>query len=608
MRLTRLWNLTGWLSALAVVLGVCVVGQAADTPAKTDKKNTPVIAHIKIKDDPSEGAADSAGLFSSAIPDTLRNLQERIDKAAKDPSVVALFLEVEDISVGWGKLDEIESALKKFRKSGKKIFAWTTSEDSKSYLVASMADEIAIPESVSLMILGVQSSVTFYKELFDLIGVRADMLKVGDFKSAVEPYTRSNLSEPARKQLESMLDDFYSIALVRRIAQNRTSRGLDEAKVKTAIDEAPLLASKAKSLGFVDKLDYFETYSASLAKAAGKPEATISKNYAKPKSKDEELDLSNPFALLKALSPPKVKESKNPKIAIIHAVGEIVTGKSSIGLTGGETVGSTTIIEAIHKADNDPTVKAIVLRIDSPGGSALASDLIHAELVRCKKPVIASMSDVAASGGYYIAAGAQRILAEPSTITGSIGVFGGKLAIGGVYEKVGVRTDVVKRGANAGINSMERGFNDSERKAMTKVIEGIYEQFLDRALKGRERAGRKMTKEELVKLAGGRVWTGRQALENGLVDQLGTLEDAINLAKKEGKLPADQTPELLDLPKGKNFLDGLLDMKVQMSAESALLEKLRLMGLDGEAKALARVLMLRKEKAWLLPLQSIEVK
>jgi protease-4 len=143
---------------------------------------------------------------------------------------------------------------------------------------------------------------------------------------------------------------------------------------------------------------------------------------------------------------------------------------------------------------------------------------------------------------------------------------------------------------------------------MTKVIEGIYEQFLDRALKGRERAGKKMTKEELVKLAGGRVWTGRQALENGLVDQLGTLEDAIALAKKEANLPADQTPELLDLPKGKNFLDGLLDMKVQMSAESALLEKLRLMGLDSEAKALARVLMLKKEKAWLLPLQSIEVK
>ena len=599
----------GLVKILALVsgFGVCLVCQAEDTPPKSEKKSPPVIAHIKIMGDLSEGATES-GLFSSAVPDTLRSIQDRIEKAAKDPAVVALYLEVEDVSIGWGKLDEMESALQKFRKSGKKIFAWTASEESKDYLVAAMADEVAVPESVSLMILGVQSSVTFYKELFDLIGVRADMLKVGDFKSAVEPYTRSNLSGPARKQLESMIDDFYTQSLVGRIARFRKSKGLDDAKVIKAIDEAPLVAALAKELGFVDKLDYYENYTSTLGKACGKTEATLSKNYGKPKSKDDEMDFSNPFALLKALSPTKTKESKNPKIAIIHAIGEIVSGKSSFGFTGGETVGSTTLIEAIQKAESDPTVKAIILRIDSPGGSALASDLIHAELMRCKKPIIASMSDVAASGGYYIASGAKRIMAEPSTITGSIGVFGGKVALGGAYEKVGIRTDVVKRGANAGINSMERVFNDSERKAMTRVIEAIYEQFLDRALKGRERAGKKMTKEELTKLAGGRVWTGRQALENGLVDQLGTLEDAIVWAVKEANLPKDQRPELLDLPKGKNLFDSLLDIKLQVSAESALLEKLNLMGLSSEAKALGQLLLLRKEKVWLLPLHHLDVK
>ncbi len=594
--------------ALVGVFGVCLAGHAADSPPKSDKVHQPLIAHIKIKGDLAEGATDSAGLFAVGVPDTLRSIQERIDKASRDPAVVALFLEVEGVTLGWGKLDEVESSLQKFRKSGKKIFAWTASEESKDYLIAAMADEIAVPESLSLMILGVQSSVTFYKELFDFIGVRADMLKVGDFKSAVEPYTRTNLSGPARKQLESMIDDFYTQSLVGRIARFRKNKGLDEAKVVKAIDEAPLVAGVAKELGFVDKLDYYENYTQTLGKACGKPEATLGKNYGKPKAKDEELDFSNPFALLKALSPSKPKESKNPKIAIIHAIGEIVTGKSSFGFTGGETVGSTTLIEAIQKAESDSTVKAIILRIDSPGGSALASDLIHAELLRCKKPVLASMSDVAASGGYYIAAGAKRIMAEPSTITGSIGVFGGKVAIGGVYEKIGVRTDVVKRGANAGINSMERGFTDSERRAMTRVIESIYEQFLDRALKGRERAGKKMTKDELTKLAGGRVWTGRQALENGLVDQLGTLEDAIVWAVREANLPKDQKPELLDLPKGKNILDGLLDMKLQMTAESGLLEKLHLIGLSSEAKALGQLLLLRKEKIWLLPLFALDVK
>ncbi len=602
------------MGSLTLGLGGAAPLWGADEPAKKDEakkeeaKKAPIIAHIKISGDLGESPSDLGGLFSSAVPETLKTFQERIEKAAKDPAVVGVLLEVGDLGIGWGKLDEIEVAIQKLRKAGKKTFAWTSSEDTKEYLVAAMAEEVAIPESVSLMILGVRSSVTFYKELFDLVGVRADMLKVGDFKSAVEPYTRSNLSEPARKQLESMLDDFYGISIVGRIARLRAGKGLTEEKVRKAIDEAPMVATKAKELGFVDTLEYFEQYAATLAKKVGKPAATLSRNYGKPKSKDDELDLSNPFALLKALSPPKVKESKNAKIAVIHAIGEIVTGKSSVGFMGGETVGSTTIIEAIQKAESDATVKAIVLRIDSPGGSALASDLIHAELMRSKKPVFASMSDVAASGGYYIAAGTKRIIAEPSTITGSIGVFGGKLAIGGVYEKVGIRTDTVSRGANSGIMAQERPFNDSERKAMTKLIETIYEQFLDRSLKCRERAGKKMTKEQLVKLAGGRVWTGRQALENGLVDQLGTLDDAIALAVKEAGMPTDKAPEILNLPKGKNFLDGLFDIKMQMSAEVQMLEKLRLLGLESDAKAIARILMLRKDRAWLLPLQPIEVK
>jgi len=606
MSLFRVSNLLalGWVAA-----GVSLLA-AADTPAKKEegKKPAPIIAHIKISGDLGESPSELGGLFATTVPDTLKSLQDRIDKAAKDPAVAGVLFEIGELGIGWGKLDELEASIQKLRKAGKKTFSWTSSEDAKEYLTAALAEEVAIPESVSLMILGVRSSVTFYKELFDLVGVRADMLKVGDFKSAVEPYTRSNLSEPARKQLESMLDDFYNHSIVGRLALLRKGKGLTEEAIRKAIDEAPLVATRAKELGFVDKLEYFEAYANSIPQAVGQPTATLSRNYGKPKSKDEDLDLSNPFALLKALSPPKVKESKNPKIAIIHASGEIVTGKSSIGLMGSETVGSTTIIEAIQKAETDPTVKAIILRIDSPGGSALASDLIHAELMRSKKPIIASMSDVAASGGYYIAAGSKRIIAEPSTITGSIGVFGGKLAYGGVYEKVGIKTDTVSRGANAGIMAQERPFNDSERKAMTKLIETIYDQFLDRSLKCRERAGKKMTKEDLMKLASGRVWTGRQALENGLVDQLGTLDDAIALAVKEAGLPADKAPELLNLPKGKNLFDGLFDFKLQMSAETQLLEKLRLMGLENDAKALARVLMLRKERVWLLPLQPIDVK
>src|SRR5262249_12391816 len=189
------------------------------------------------------------------------------------------------------------------------------------------------------------------------------------------------------------------------------------------------------------------------------------------------------------------------------------------------------------------SVKAIVLRVDSPGGSALASDLIWNELRKSKKPVVASMSDVAASGGYYISMGARRIFAEPGTLTRSIGVGGGKVALGGLYHKVGLTTDVLSRGANSGILSSTHPFSESERQAMTALMRDVYDQFLDKALEGRKRAGKQMARADLEKIAGGRVWTGRQALANGLVDELGTLDDAVACAPKMANMPADKEPD-----------------------------------------------------------------
>src|SRR5205085_10645617 len=204
---------------------------------------------------------------------------------------------------------------------------------------------------------------------------------------------------------------------------------------------------------------------------------------------------------------------------------------------GEESCGARTMVEAIRQAENDKTVKAIVLRVDSPGGSALGSDLIWNELRRSKKPIIASMSDVAASGGYYISMAAKKIYAEPGTLTGSIGVVGGKIALAGLYDKVGITTDVIQRGANAGIFASDEPFSPTEREALTALMKDIYDQFVDQALAGRQKAGKKMTREGLLKIAGGRIWTGRQAKENGLVDELGSLVDAVAAAKNVAGLP-----------------------------------------------------------------------
>ena len=265
------------------------------------------------------------------------------------------------------------------------------------------------------------------------------------------------------------------------------------------------------------------------------------------------------------------------------------------------------MIQAIKQAENDKSVKAIVLRVDSPGGSALASDLIWAELMRCKKPIIASMSDVAASGGYYICMAASKIYAEPGTITGSIGVFGGKINMGGTYAKLGITSEVITRGANANLFSSTSSFSKSEREAMTKLIDDCYDQFLTKALIGRGKAGSKLDRKTLEGLAGGRVWTGRQAKENGLIDELGTMQDAIKMASKLGGLAVDTDPELLLLPKGKSFLDSLLEPKTQLSLKSGL-DISGISSLFNEVKGLDTFLRMRNEPLWLMLPYNLKVK
>jgi len=270
--------------------------------------------------------------------------------------------------------------------------------------------------------------------------------------------------------------------------------------------------------------------------------------------------------MLMGIEQPKRKSSA-PKLAIINAVGPIMTGTSSSDpFTGEGNIGSETLSKAIKQANEDDTVKAIVMRVDSPGGSALASDLIWREAELIKKPFVISMGDVAASGGYYIAMNADKIYAEPGTITGSIGVVGGKLATQGLFDKIGINTSIIKRGQNAGVMSMTTPFSDSERAAMQSMMNDIYKQFTTKAA-----TGRKMDYEKLEKLARGRIYTGLQAKELGLIDEVGTLGDAIAEAKKLAGLKPDEKLEKLELPKPTSPLESLfgpldLNARVRCSA------------------------------------------
>jgi protease-4 len=335
-------------------------------------------------------------------------------------------------------------------------------------------------------------------------------------------------------------------------------QGITVDDARALIDGGPYNADAARKGGLVNRVAYADQVEAEVAKGLGLAEYKVETRYGKP-SKDaaEMTGLVGFMKMMQALSGEaarKAAESKAPKVALIHASGLIETGRSRGSTVFGQAVlGSDTLIKNLRQAERDQTVKAIVLRIDSPGGSALASDLIWREVTRTEKPVVASMSDVAASGGYYISMGCDRIFAEPGTLTGSIGVISVKLAVGGLLEKLGVTTDRVTVGKNGTFNSPFRPWSDSEREAMRRLSKEVYRQFVGKAAKGRH-----LSFEQLEKKAGGRIYTGRQAKKEGLVDELGTVEDAIAAAKELAGMSRYDKTELLVLPKPQSVLESLL--------------------------------------------------
>jgi protease-4 len=507
-------------------------------------------AEIEIKGSYHEGA-QLPGLFGE-VSETLDAAIARIDKAAGDEKIDGVILRINNPTIGWAKMNAFRKAIGRVQAKGKKVHAWLDGASNIDYLLASACDEIVMPEPGVLMMVGLRAEVTFYKNLFQMIGVKAEMLRVGEFKSAAEPYTRTEMSPEFRKEMEEILDDRYKL-LVDTIA---ASRKLSGDKVSAAIDEGPLTARIARELGLIDTIGYEDDLESSLEKAAEGKTFKVVRKYGKKKVDTDFgglLGMSKMMETLLGIEPPK-RKSANPKLAIIYASGMITSGKNSTDFLSGETtMGSDTMIKAIREANKDATVKAIVLRVDSPGGSALASDLMWHELELIKKPFVVSMGDVAGSGGYYIAMGADRIFADPGTITGSIGVVGGKFALDGAFKKIGITTDIISRGKNSGVLSSTTGFTDSERDAMQRMLNDVYDQFTTKAAQGR-----KMPKDKLEKLARGRIYTGSTAIKIGLVDELGSLDDAIAYAKKQAGVGPDEKLEKLVLPKATSPLESLL--------------------------------------------------
>jgi protease-4 len=473
--------------------------------------------------------ADVLGYLSGARTATVRSVVENLLMAKTDSRVTSVLLKPTGFTTPyWGKIHEIRDAVVDFKKSGKPIHAYLEYGGDREYFLASAADKVFLMPSSPLDLTGVASYELFFRGTLDKIGAAADLLHVGKYKSATNTFTERGFTAAHREMSESLNRDLYE-QIVRGVAEGRRKT---EAEVRTLIDQGPFLAQAALDAGLVDGLSYEDEVEQTL-RSVGNGRRIEGEDYTHA----------------------AYGGGRGPRIALIHAVGAIVGGRGGFDPLNGAAAGSETLVDAIRQARRDNSIRAIILRIDSPGGSATASDAIWRELMITKKerpdrPIIASMSDLAASGGYYIAMAADAIVAQPSTLTGSIGIFGGKFVTGGVFEKLGTHVEGTSIGRHAEINSPVRPYNESERQKVQEQLQAFYDQFIERVAEARE-----STPSRIDEIAQGRVWTGHQAKANGLVDDLGGLERAVALAKERAKIAAESDVQLIQYPPPKSFFE-----------------------------------------------------
>jgi protease-4 len=544
---------------VVLVVGGVVAGRA--DAAEADKKPARTIAHISLSGPIPEGVGQD-GLLADVSP-RLHRIVERIDEAASDARVKGVLLSIAGPEIGRGRMEEIVAAVARVRKAGKPVAAHLVSGGPVPYCLAVACDTVSMPPAATLEITGIRVEVTFFKAMLDTLGVDAEILQVGEFKGAGEPLTRTSMSPQLREQYEQFVGDLYE-QFVERVA---SARGLAVERARELVDIGVFTPESAMEAGLIDAVAYEDEVISGLASQANIDEPAVARNYAAREVDNDFSGIGGMVKLLEMISGggKKSSKSRNKRVAIVHLTGEIRDGKGTEGLLGGGGGGTDAVIKAIRDAAADASVAAIVLRIDSPGGSALASDLIWREAERTHKPVVASLSDTAASGGYYVAVAADRIVAAPGTLTGSIGVVGGKIAIGEALDKVGVHTDVVSKGRNAGWLSMQTPFTDHEREAFLATMKDVYRLFTSKVADGRH-----LDSEKLSTLAEGRVFTGRMAKELGLVDRLGTLDDAVDEARQLAGLAADDKLDRLLLPEPRGLFEDLFG---QTGAEVAPVAK-----------------------------------
>lgn len=482
---------------------------------------------------------------------TLIDLLGMIRQAGVDKRIKGVIVKISSLETGWAKAQDIRDAVLGLKKSGKPVLALLQQEaaDNKAYYVATAADRIYLSPGVTMPVTGLMSQVLFLGGVWDKLDIQMEVEKIGEYKTVGDTIAYKEMTPAHREMLNSLLDSINN----QFISGLAGARGIEPAAVSELIDRAPVSPGEVEAVHLSDGTKYLQDLHQELG-GDQTPLVEI-KDYAQVDPKSLGLDAG-------------------PRIGVVFAAGMITTGESGTSIQG-ETMGADTVAQALRDASEDPEVRAIVLRIDSPGGSALASDLVWraTQEARKTKPLVVSMSDVAGSGGYYIAAGANRIVAQPGTLTGSIGVVMARPDVRGLLARMGINTQSITRGKFADLDSMLSPLTPEGRQKLVRQIDDIYELFVSRVA-----SGRKMAAERVKDIGRGRVWTGAQARENGLVDELGGFMAAIQAAKEAAGIEAAQEVELSYYPEPKTLFERisqLLGVRALDAIPASMLQPLR---------------------------------
>ena len=515
------------IGGLGLVLVLAIV---AFNLARRVKPST--VLTLRIEGEiPEQSPHDSLRDWLAGSTTTVTDITEALERARTDPHITGLEVRVSETTMSMGKIQEIRDRIRAFNRARKFSVAYLEFATDKSYYLASACQTIILLPKSEFHIHGMMVSTTFLRGTFDKLGIYPDFLHIGDYKNATNVYTEKKFTAAHREATKGLVDDWYH-QFVQGVAE---ARGLTADEVAKTVAAGPYNSDAVPATHLVDRVAYWDE----------------ARKYVEQKNhgNDRRIGLHTYLERTDTIS--------GTKLAVIFAVGEIMPGRSGDSPLGSETMGSETIAREFRRAREDDAVKAVVLRVDSPGGVAFSSEVIRHELVltRQSKPVVVSMSDVAASGGYWIAMSANRIIAEPGTLTGSIGVLMGKFNIQGLYAKLGLSEDFIATTENSTLEYPFQNFSPAQREVVMKNMQTTYDDFLQGVATGRH-----MNMADVHKIAQGRVWTGERARQLGLVDELGGLHTAIARARDLAKIPADEKVSLMFLPERRSLLERLADM------------------------------------------------